>query len=114
MLIGDVGHIYQGAFYRLFNAILPSDHPVNRLHGCPDGHEQSTYPQSLLVKQPNALSLGYICSKNVLVKELAIQATVYVPSTGTNVRYLNCTCLLMSLSGGNLIGPAASGQSPSR
>ncbi|KAI0370551.1 hypothetical protein BV20DRAFT_1073972 [Pilatotrama ljubarskyi] len=39
VLIGDVGHIYQGAFYRLFNATLPADHPVNQPYGVPDEFE---------------------------------------------------------------------------
>lgn len=28
-IIGDVGYIYKGCFYRLFNATLPEDDPVN-------------------------------------------------------------------------------------
>lgn len=37
VLIGDVGFIEDGRFYRLFNAALPADDPVNAEFGVPDG-----------------------------------------------------------------------------
>ncbi|KAI0701530.1 WD40 repeat-like protein [Cerioporus squamosus] len=37
--IGDVGYLFQGAFYRLFNATLPEDDPSHREWGVPDHYE---------------------------------------------------------------------------
>jgi hypothetical protein len=36
--IGDVGFIRQGYFHRLFNVLLPGDHPSHQ-DGVPQGHE---------------------------------------------------------------------------
>ena len=40
--IGDVGHICQGKFRRLFNVLLPADHPSHQNIGVPEYHEQLT------------------------------------------------------------------------
>ena len=37
--VGDVGYILQGKFLRLFNALLPADHPSHEKCGVPDSHE---------------------------------------------------------------------------
>ncbi|KAI9441134.1 hypothetical protein BJY52DRAFT_504602 [Lactarius psammicola] len=37
--IGDVGFIRQGKFHRLFNALLPEDHPSHDTFRVPEGHE---------------------------------------------------------------------------
>ncbi|KAI0303225.1 hypothetical protein BC826DRAFT_890256, partial [Russula brevipes] len=37
--IGDVGFIRQGKFHRLFNALLPGDHPSHKDFGVPEHHE---------------------------------------------------------------------------
>jgi hypothetical protein len=37
--IGDVGFIRAGKFHRIFNALLPHDHPSHGNFGTPDGHE---------------------------------------------------------------------------
>jgi len=37
--VGDVGFIREGCFLRLFNALLPADHPSQNL-GVPDSYEQ--------------------------------------------------------------------------
>ncbi|KAF8267199.1 hypothetical protein EI94DRAFT_67557 [Lactarius quietus] len=38
--VGDVGYINQGKFHRLFNILLPADHPSHENFGVPDNHEQ--------------------------------------------------------------------------
>ncbi|KAF8265480.1 hypothetical protein EI94DRAFT_1588721 [Lactarius quietus] len=38
--VGDVGYINQGKFHRLFNIMLPADHPSHESFGVPDNHEQ--------------------------------------------------------------------------
>ena len=45
--IGDVGFIRQGYFRRLFNILLPENHPSHE-HGVPQGHE----PLQLRVTSP--------------------------------------------------------------
>ena len=40
MQIGDVGYLQDGAFIRIFNATLPSDHPDQNF-GTPENHEPS-------------------------------------------------------------------------
>ncbi|OCH86840.1 WD40 repeat-like protein [Obba rivulosa] len=35
--IGDVGYLYKGRFYRLFNATLPASDPIFEENGCPGG-----------------------------------------------------------------------------
>jgi hypothetical protein len=37
--VGDVGFIRRGKFHRLFNALLPADHPSHERFGVPDNHE---------------------------------------------------------------------------
>lgn len=37
--IGDVGFIRDGKFHRIFNALLPHDHPTHQNFGTPEGHE---------------------------------------------------------------------------
>ncbi|KAI9430012.1 hypothetical protein BJY52DRAFT_94949 [Lactarius psammicola] len=38
--VGDVGYIRQGKFYRIFNALLPANHPSHESLGVPEDHEQ--------------------------------------------------------------------------
>jgi hypothetical protein len=47
--VGDVGFIRGGKFHRLFNALLPSDHPSHRNFGVPEHHEplQLNMPQHI-------------------------------------------------------------------
>ena len=37
--VGDVGHIHEGRFHRLFNILLPADDPSHARFGVPDNHE---------------------------------------------------------------------------
>jgi hypothetical protein len=37
--IGDVGYLHDGTFIRLFNVMLPWDHPSNRTLGYPEPYE---------------------------------------------------------------------------
>lgn len=40
--VGDVGYIREGKFRRLFNVLLPANHPSHRNFGVPEYHEQLT------------------------------------------------------------------------
>lgn len=37
--VGDVGYIRQGNFLRLFNVLLPANHPSHQKFGVPESHE---------------------------------------------------------------------------
>ena len=37
--VGDVGYILQGKFLRLFNVLLPADHPSHEKSGVPESYE---------------------------------------------------------------------------
>jgi hypothetical protein len=37
--IGDVGFVRKGRFFRLFNALLPGDHPSHATFGVPENYE---------------------------------------------------------------------------
>ena len=40
--VGDVGYIREGKFRRLFNVLLPANHPSHRNFGVPEYHERLT------------------------------------------------------------------------
>ena len=42
--IGDVGYLLGGALYRLFNATLAANHPLNQTLGVPDGFVPFSIP----------------------------------------------------------------------
>ncbi|PIL25477.1 hypothetical protein GSI_13367 [Ganoderma sinense ZZ0214-1] len=65
VLIGDVGYVLDGGFYRLFNATLPADHPVHAQYGVPNGHEPLNLPDILRHHRPHALQAGPIYGKSV-------------------------------------------------
>ena len=50
--VGDVGYIREGIFHRLFNALLPADHPSNETFGVPEHYEQ------LQPSRPNHINCG--------------------------------------------------------
>ncbi|KAI0351924.1 hypothetical protein OH77DRAFT_1486696 [Trametes cingulata] len=80
LLIGDVGYILDGGFYRLFNATLPADHPVNQRCGVPDSYEPFLFPQTLVHRRDRALEPRPLCSKSVVAYD--VQASVAVGSPG--------------------------------
>jgi len=47
--IGDVGYVYNGFFYRMFNVTLPWDNPLNNKLGQPDYYEPLELGQFLNV-----------------------------------------------------------------
>jgi hypothetical protein len=50
--VGDVGFMREGRFHRLFNALLPADHPSNGKFGVPADHEP------LQPRRPNHINRG--------------------------------------------------------
>ncbi|RDX40538.1 hypothetical protein OH76DRAFT_1366095 [Lentinus brumalis] len=70
VLVGDVGYILEGSFYRLFNATLPAGHAVHQQWGVPDGYEPFIYPDTLLHRRAHALQPGPICSTSVVARSV--------------------------------------------
>ena len=56
--VGDVGFIRQGRFHRLFNVLLPADHPSHENFGVPEYHEQLT------LSVENHISFGRLSANN--------------------------------------------------
>lgn len=76
VLIGDVGYMRHGAFYRLFNAMNRADHPINSTYGVPNESSYKPFVQSQfgLNQQPAAIAPGAICSKSLT--KLAVSGEV--------------------------------------
>jgi hypothetical protein len=56
--VGDVGFIREGQFHRLFNILLPEDHPSHEEFGVPEYHKP------LELKVPRHISRRKLCSNN--------------------------------------------------
>ena len=65
VLIGDVGYVLDGGFYRLFNAMAAPEDPLNQRHGVPEGFEPFLCSRALHHHRPHALDPGPICSNHV-------------------------------------------------
>ena len=74
--VGDVGFVRNGKFYRLFNALLPANHPSheNSNFGVPEHHEQL----QLRVRNhdPGTLSPNNFHSRGVTVVSGGFQTLV--------------------------------------
>jgi hypothetical protein len=64
--IGDVGFIREGKFHRLFNALLPADHPSHQNFGVPEHYEP------LLVNVPRHIDKGTLCPNNFRSGEVTV------------------------------------------
>ncbi|KAH9889000.1 hypothetical protein C8Q73DRAFT_175835 [Cubamyces lactineus] len=84
VLIGDVGYVLDGGFYRLFNATLAADHPVNARYGVPDGYQPFTYPEALLHRRPRILEPKPLCSKNVVAFSVEASADLGFSNPGAS------------------------------
>src|SRR6266404_2805678 len=56
--IGDDGYICEGKFHRLFNVLLPANHPSHRNFGVPEYHE----PLTLSIE--NHINIGKLSPHN--------------------------------------------------
>jgi len=64
--VGDVGYIREGAFHRLFNALLAADHPSHGKFGVPEYHVP------LVPTPPDHINIGtlnptHYCSHGITV-----------------------------------------------
>jgi hypothetical protein len=64
--VGDVGFVRQGKFHRLFNALLPADHPSHKQLGVPEYHERIPIRPDHIV--PEFLDCNHYCSAGVIVE----------------------------------------------
>ncbi|OBZ65320.1 hypothetical protein A0H81_14755 [Grifola frondosa] len=66
VLLGDVGYMGDGGFYRLFNTTRGPDDPIHAQYGVPDGFEQFTYVEHLCQERKHAIPPGPLCSRNIV------------------------------------------------
>ena len=64
--VGDVGYVREGKFHRLFNALLPADHPSHRRFGVPEHHEPLA-PHTSEHIDTGTLSSDHYCSQGIVV-----------------------------------------------
>ncbi|KAI9458114.1 hypothetical protein F5148DRAFT_332843 [Russula earlei] len=64
--VGDVGYTREGKFHRLYNALLPANHPSHRKLGAPRDHEPLIPNPSDHIKT-STLESGHYCSRGVCV-----------------------------------------------
>ena len=64
--IGDVGFIRRGKFHRLFNALLPADHPSHRTFGVPE-HHVPLVPNPSEHIDVGTLKPSHLCSHGISV-----------------------------------------------
>ncbi|KAI0086257.1 hypothetical protein BDY19DRAFT_370479 [Irpex rosettiformis] len=74
VLIGDVGYVYDGCFYRLFNVTHPPDDDVNQ-GGVPEEFEVLEYDPCLLHRVDQYLDAGVVCSKSVARADVSAAAS---------------------------------------
>jgi hypothetical protein len=66
--VGDVGYINQGRFHRLFNILLPADHPSHANFGVPANHKQFE------PKVPNHIISGILRRDNFCSAGVALES----------------------------------------
>lgn len=64
ILVGDVGFVTEGCFIRMFNAMRPSEDPVNQA-GVPDGFTPLKIGSHLFKSQEQFLPKGPLCTTSV-------------------------------------------------
>lgn len=75
--VGDVGFIREGIFHRLFNALLPADHPI-QVTGVPRGYTPLVLGKHLQVYLPNFKWPSLMYSSSVNMIRVSAQTSSYV------------------------------------
>ena len=75
VLIGDVGYMEDGQFFRLFNAMRPADDPVNQRWGVPDGFVPLTVDPRSFTRRDGAIPAGPLCSRSVVSNSIDAQVS---------------------------------------
>ncbi|KAN0136358.1 hypothetical protein V8E53_005726 [Lactarius tabidus] len=81
--VGDVGYVREGYFFRMFNVLLGSDHPSNRIIGEPDPYEPVDLGPFVNVRV-SRLSRGDYHSRYVSTQEHNIGVQAQAPPTDGN------------------------------
>ncbi|PCH41760.1 WD40 repeat-like protein [Wolfiporia cocos MD-104 SS10] len=76
ILIGDVGFIENGGFYRIFNATHNKDDPVNK-YGVPDGFKTFSYGEYAEINQSGYITEHALCSKAVKQVTASLDVNVH-------------------------------------
>lgn len=75
VLIGDVGFVKNGTFYRMFNAIRPSDDPVNK-DGVPEGYTPFQFrSEKSCISRPAAIKRGVLHSRTIKKHDVEVSAS---------------------------------------
>jgi hypothetical protein len=64
--VGDVGFIREGKFHRLFNSLLPANHPSHQNFGVPEHYEP------LQLHMPRHIDTGTLCPTNFRSAEVSV------------------------------------------
>ena len=71
--VGDVGFVRDGAFYRMFNALVPGDSPINGGHVPPDYAPFVFKTDRSFINIRNAINKGALSSKTI--EKIAIRGS---------------------------------------
>ncbi|KAI0685405.1 hypothetical protein BC835DRAFT_521192 [Cytidiella melzeri] len=88
VLIGDVGYVWRGAFFRLFNVTRAADDPVNR-DGVPDDFEVLTYARQAHHRIKDFVH-GALCSRTVRSSSAKAGLSADVANVGFSYKF-ECT-----------------------
>ncbi|KAF8258643.1 hypothetical protein EI94DRAFT_1814939 [Lactarius quietus] len=87
--VGDVGFIREGKFHRLFNALLPSDHPSHERFGVPE-HYEPLLPGVVDHIDGGTISPNDFCSHGVTVASGGLEIFASEPVGIADVSF-SCT-----------------------
>ncbi|KZT71142.1 hypothetical protein DAEQUDRAFT_658560, partial [Daedalea quercina L-15889] len=66
VLIGDVGFVRDGTFFRMFNATKAHDDPINAEDGVPEDYQPFPFrSKKAHIKKTGAIDQGALCSKTI-------------------------------------------------
>ncbi|TBU22672.1 WD40 repeat-like protein [Dichomitus squalens] len=85
MRIGDVGYLKGGAFFRIFNATLPSDHQDHSAYGTPDNHEPFRI-KPILIHTHDVIE-SHLCSRSVLSYDYEGSITTVATPVGAGMKF---------------------------
>jgi len=72
--VGDVGYIRDGKFHRLFNALLPADHPSHKF-GVPEYYEPLN-PNTSEHIDTGTLSANHYCSQGIIEVDAQLESLI--------------------------------------
>jgi len=84
--IGDVGYVYEGFFYRMFNVTLPSNDPSNNKLGKPDDYTPLDCGPFVNIREA-AMTKGDYCSRYVSIESRGDNVTARDPSDAEGNKY---------------------------